>query len=254
MRDNKIIRIPIRRILERLDNYLSEKKFSEAEVLLENWMREAEAGNDIQGKLTLLNEQIGLFRKLERENECEMAINSALQLAGQSDNKNSLQIGTTYLNAATGYNAFGKKEQSLSLYKKAQQIYENVLNPHDEKMAGLYNNMALTLVSLEKFAEAEALYIKALSVLEKNEQNKADMAITYLNMADMVYAEIGAEAGENRIEEYLDQAEKLLLGDSIPHDSYYHYVCGKCAEVFGFYGRFMIKQELVRRSGSGDED
>lgn len=248
MRSPRIIPVPVYRILERLDRYLADRDYENAERLLGYWLLEAQAGNDIRGKLSLLNEQIGLYRKLNRESECMTAIISALHLAAMLQPDDGLLIGTTYLNAATGYNAFGRAEQALTLYSQAQQIFESNPAKAGDRMAGLYNNMALTLVALKRYDEAESLFRKALSILDEQGQAEPDMAITFLNLADLVCARDGSEAGEETIEEYLLQAEKLLLGGCIRRDSYYLYVCEKCAEVFGYYGHFLTKQELLKRA------
>ena len=75
---------------------------------------------------------------------------------------------TTYLNSATVFKAFGNPEQALPLYEKAKTIYERDLEPNDERLGGLYNNMGLALVDLKRFKEAEEL-CKETNELLKNE-------------------------------------------------------------------------------------
>lgn len=240
--------IPVGRIIEKLDAYLNKNDYSAAERHLRYWLSEAETGNDLRGKLTLLNEQIGLSRKTGKEQDCLNAISEALVLADSMDMEQSVTYGTTLVNAATGYKAFGKAAEALPLYRKARTIYEAILDKNDGRLGGLYNNMALALADLQEYREAEELYHKAISVMETQETGALEVAITCLNLADLVTAEKGLEAGEEQTEAYLHRAEKLLNTESLPHDGYYAFVCEKCAPVFGYYGHFMTEQELNRRA------
>lgn len=238
--------VPIGRIMDKLDSYLDKNDCDGAERHLKYWIEDAEAGHDMRGKLTLLNEQIGLYRKTGKESECLRAVSDALSLAACMGMEGSVTYGTTLINAATGYKAFGKAEEALPLYHKARSVYESTLDPDDVRLGGLYNNMALALTDLKEFREAEELFHKAISVMEKQENGALEAAITYLNLADLVAAESGLEAGE--IEKHLLKAEELLKTKGLPRDGYYAFVCEKCAPVFGYYGFFLTEQELTRRA------
>ncbi len=100
--------IPVGRIIEKLDSYLNRNDYDAAERHLKYWISEAELGHDMRGKLALLNEQIGLYRKTEKEPECLRVISDAISLADAMDMEQSVTYGTTLVNAATGYKAFGK--------------------------------------------------------------------------------------------------------------------------------------------------
>ena len=244
----EITPIPVGRVIDKLDSYLDQNDYDAAEKHLRYWLSEADACNDMRGKLTVLNEQIGLYRKTEAESECLRAVSDALSLADSMDIEETVTYGTTLINAATGYKAFGKAEDALPLYRKAKLIYESALDPDDERLGGLYNNMALALTDLGEFREAEELYHKAVSVMEKQENGSLEAAITYLNLADLVAAESGLEAGKKEIERHLLTAEKLLYTESLPKDGYYAFVCEKCAPAFAYYGYFLTEQELNRRA------
>lgn len=236
------------RIIEKLDAYLDRKDYDAAEKHLDYWLNEADAGNDPRGKLTVLNEQIGLYRKTGKEAQCLAAIDSALSLADSMDMGQSVTAGTTLLNAATGYKAFGKAKEALPLYRKAKTIYESALAPDDKKLAGLYNNMALALTDLREFDEAKALYQKAIGIMEKQKGGAAEAAITRLNLADLIAAEKGPLDGAEEIDRQLLEAEKLLDAEDLPRDGTYAFVCEKCAPVFGYYGYFVTEKELDRRA------
>lgn len=240
--------VPIERIIAKLDSYLNKNDYDAAERHLRYWLSEADAGHDKSGKLTILNEQIGLYRKLGKERECLDTIAAALSLADSMDMERSVPYGTTLINAATGYRAFNKPEESLPLFNKARTVLESVLAPDDEKLGALYNNMALTLTALKLFREAEEFYHKAIGIMEKQENGALEVAITLLNLADLVAVEAGLEDGEKKIEEYLLKAEELLNTEELPRNGYYAFVCEKCAPAFGYYGFFLTEQELKRRA------
>jgi len=240
--------IPIRRVLAKLDGYLGQNDYAAGERLLLNWLREADACGDRQGKLTVLNEQIGIYRKMGKASECLAAINAALALMQELQMEDAVTGGTTYVNAATGYKALGRAADALPLYRRAQAVYEARLAPDDDRLAALYNNMALTLTALEQYREAEELFGKALAIMEQRPHGEAEAAITCLNLADLICAEEGYEAGEERIEAYLRRAEALLDTEDLPRDGNYAFVCEKCAPVFGCYGYFYTEETLKQRA------
>ena len=244
----EITPIPIRRILAKLDGFLGQNDYAAAERLLKNWRAEADAARDLQGKLTVLNEQIGIYRKTGKESDCLAAIGDALALMAQLDMAQTVTGGTTLINAATGYKAFGRALEALPLYRQAQAVYEALLAPEDDRLAALYNNMALTLTELAQYREAAALYEKAIAIMERREHGEAETAITCLNLADLICAEVGYEAGEERVEACLRRAEALLDTEDLPHDGNYAFVCEKCAPVFGYYGYFYTEETLKQRA------
>ena len=59
----KVTPISVGRMIEKLDSYLNQNDYDAAERHLKYWLTEADAGHDMRGKLTVLNEQIGFYRK-----------------------------------------------------------------------------------------------------------------------------------------------------------------------------------------------
>lgn len=237
--------IPTRRVLDKLDEYLNTKDYDAAERHLKYWLTEAEVGSDDRGKLTVLNEQIGLYRKTDKPTEGLQAIEAALALAEAFSG--TITYGTTLVNAATAYKAFGKAASALPLYETARTVYESTLPPTDGRLGGLYNNMALTVMELGDYAKAEMLFQKALAIMAQQENGEIEMAITYCNLADLVSAQLGAD-GEKQIETYLDKAESLLDTPTLPRDGYYAFVCEKCAPTFGYYGYFLTERKLMKQA------
>lgn len=240
--------IPVMRVVSRLDEYMNKKDYPAAERHLQYWLAEAEACADGRGKLSVLNEQIGLYRKLGKKEECFKTAEAALALVSSLLPENTEAYGTTLINAATGYNAFGNPEKASELYGKAREAYERILKPDDSRLGGLYNNMALAEMKLGRFREAEELFEKAVSVMELQPHGEAETAITYLNLADLAAAELGPEAAEERIKTCLEKAETLLDTEDLPRDGYYAFVCEKCFPVFGYYGFFLAEKKLRERA------
>ena len=240
--------IPVGRVMEKLDSYLDRNDYDAAERHLSYWLATAEQSLDRRGALTVLNEQIGLFRKLGRREDCLRAIEKALPLCREAGVENTVSCGTTFLNAATGYKAFGMAETALPLYRSARELYEKYLHGDDARLGGLYNNMALTLTELGSYREAEELFHRALDVMASQKHGEPEMAITWLNLADLTVAEKGMEAGEEVIAGYLDKAEALLNTPGLPEDGSLAFVLEKCAPVFGEYGYFMAARTLAERA------
>ena len=243
----EIIRIPTHRVIEKLDCYLCKNDYNAAERHLKYWLTEAEGGNDNRGRLTVLNELIGLYRKTGKMTECLDIIDKTLELIACEEFAGTITVGTTYINAATGYKAFDKVSEALPLYAKAREIYEKNLDKDDERLAGLYNNYALALTSEKEFNKAKELLFNAVDIMNKQENGEADAAISYLNLADLVTASDGAEEGAVEIDTYVSKAQELLETPTLPRDGYYAFVCEKCAPVFGYYGCFAFEEELKKR-------
>ena len=240
--------IDLRRCLTRLDEYLGRNDYEAARRHLDYWKEEALANRDLRGLLSIENERMGLFRKLGDEAAAEAALASALELVEQTGLDGSVTAATTWLNAATVRKRFGRADEALPLYEKARAVYEAALPADDGRLGGLYNNMALALTDLGRYAEARALYEKALTVMRTQPRGALELAITELNLANLAEAEQGLLEAEAEIEARLDRARSLLEEPSLPRDGYYAFVCEKCAPSFGYYGRFMAAGELKDRS------
>jgi len=247
--------VPQQRIIEKMNEYMARRDYAGAQRHLLYWLSEAQQVGDLRGQLMLNNELIGHYRKTGNRDEAMAAVSRALTLLDSMDFGETISAGTTYVNAATACNAFGDDERAAGLFEKARKIYESSPHTRPDLLGGLYNNMALTMTALGRFAEAGQLYLKALRVMADVPGGELEQAITLLNMADALEAELGPEDAEKKICEYLDRAQELLDTTTAEHDGYYAFVCEKCAPVFAHYGYFAEAQELTRRAGiSPDAD
>lgn len=228
--------IPRDRVLEKLDSHLKHNDYAAAKRLLLYWLCEADSIGDGNGKLLIQNELMGLCRKLGEKEQAISFAHDALNQVSKMGLENNVGAATTYLNSATVFKAFGKAEESVSLFEKARTIYERDLPPDDERLGGLYNNMGLTMVDLRRFRQAEELYEKALSVMKGIPEKEPEQAITYLNMATAAETELGLVEAKDRIEELAKQAMACMEKGKDRTDGNYAFVCEKCASVFGYYG------------------
>ena len=242
--------IPVARVIEKLDDYLYKKDFSAAEAHLEYWRAESEALGDMRGLLTVLNETVGFYRRQGDGEKSLSFAEKATLLALSQGFADTTAAGTTLLNAATAYEAFGNSEKAVELYRQAEIIYENRLEKTDERLGGLYNNLALALVSAGAFEEAKKYFEKALDIMAQIENREPERAITYCNLADLVYSEKG-EDGSAEIGDYMKKAEEMLNSCKLK-DGNYAYVCEKCAPVFDFYGYTAFGEELRNRAYDGN--
>ena len=236
--------VPQQRILEKLDDYMSRRDYAGAERHLLYWLEEAKLGRDKRGQLLIRNELVGHYRKAGDRDKAFASAEEALRLLEELDFSDNISAATTYTNVATAFNAFGENERSLSLFEKARAVYEASPRTSPDLLGGLYNNMALTCTALGRYAEAFTLYDQAMDVMARVPAGVLEQAITCLNRADTLAAQLGMEQAEGQINDLLDQAWDLLQDPAAPHDGYYAFVCEKCAPAFSYYGYFLAAQEL----------
>lgn len=239
--------VPIDRIMRKMGEYEDAADWAGAERHLNYWLAEAEMNRDERGSLMLHNELMGFYRKQGKKEPALDHAEKASELVEKLGMEDTVTAGTTWVNAGTVHEAFGDPVGGLVFFEKARENYEKNLKDADERLGGLYNNMALALTSCGRYGEALELFRSALRVMEKQEHGEPEQAITLLNMADALEAELGPEEAAEYTEEYLDRAAELLDTESIPRNGYYAFVCEKCAPVFGHYGYFAEEAELRQR-------
>ena len=230
-----VIPVPQQRIIEKLDEYMSRRDYGGAEKHLLYWLAEAEQGHDDRGKLLICNELVGHYRKTGRREEALRYAEVALGLVEALGYKGSVTGGTTRVNAATAYSAFGESERALALFEKAGEDYA-APGTEPALLGGLYNNMALACKDLGRYEEAFRLFEKAMETMGNVPGSKPEQAITCLNMADTAAQAEGPEAGRERIRALLRRALELLLDKENPRDGYFAFVCEKCAPGFADHG------------------
>jgi tetratricopeptide (TPR) repeat protein len=222
-------RIPIARIIEKLDAAFDDRDLRSAGQLLTYWRGEAVALGDREGELAMVSEQLGYYRKTgEREAALE-AVDRAEVLIDALQNKDTVSGATVALNAATTLKAFGEAERSLYFYEIAKDVYLNRLSDDDPRKAGFYNNYALAFVDLGCYPEAETAYRTAIAILEAGGGEQAEIAVTYVNLAYLYAAWGGTDAD---VTPCLDKAFAQLTAIGIPQDGNTAFHISKCADAF----------------------
>ncbi len=225
-------RIPVSRVLEKADSLFNRNDYLGAGKLLECWKEEAVALGDRDGELSIQSELVGYYRKQGDPEKGLGCISRALMLVEELDQGAFVSGATVMINCATACHAFGRAEEAMPLYRRAEAVYKKLLPGEDARFGGLYNNMALTLVELGSFEEAEQAYANALAVMERVPRGEAECAITYINLAYLQEATGRRKA----LGESMEKARRLLESPALPRDGYYAFVLEKCAPAFGYFG------------------
>lgn len=237
------------RVLHKLDEYFARNDTAAAGRHLDYWYEEALAEGNRRALFTLTNELIGFHRKQGNREQALEYSRKIIALCRELELEDTVSGATAFINAATACKAFGHAEEALPLFRKAKEIYEARLEEDDPRLSGLYNNMGLALADAGSFEEAKQLYGKALMLTFNEEERKPDAAVTCLNMADAAEQEKGYAAAKTEIAELLQRARNLLDSRRDSKDSYYAFVCEKCAPAFRYYGDAAYADELKERSG-----
>ncbi|MEG2158297.1 MAG: tetratricopeptide repeat protein [Clostridia bacterium] len=238
--------IPVSHIVDRLDKALDKEDFIEAERLLKFWENEAKSLKDMRGLLSIYSEIMGLSRKINNEEWAMEAVKEGFEIIENEELQGLISTATVWLNGATTLKAFGKSKEALVYYAKAEKIYSEKLPADDDRMAGLFNNMALALVDEEDYPEAEEYYYKAIEIMLSKPNGEVDSAISYINLAQMY--DKCKDKSEVLVDANLMKAYDCLNSNKVTRNGYYAFVCRKCASAFDYYGYFLIKQELNERA------
>ena len=94
-------RMPIKRVLKKLDEYFSRNDLAGAEKFLLFWDEEARLGGVPEELLDILNEEIGFFRRTGDTSRGMSAIQEAICIIEDGNIEKTSAIGTVYVNIAT---------------------------------------------------------------------------------------------------------------------------------------------------------
>ena len=237
-------RIPVGRIIEKVDACFNKNDYKEAGRLLVYWRNEAVMLRDEQGELAIENELVGFYRKQNNPDKGIASIKNALNLVEKLNQGDYASGATVLVNCATAYKAFGIIDEALALYRQAEQTYKKVLDKNDSRFGALYNNMALALEDAGDFSKAEEHYFSAVEVMKNVPRGEAEIAITYINLAHL-YEKWGKE---EKISDCMSKAYDYLLSENLPHNGYYAFVLEKCAPSFGYFGQGEICEKFKKES------
>lgn len=173
----------IKKILFEYDSMFGRNTLDEINAFLSRKIDEAKKEQDHYATITLLNEMMGFCRETgqrERGIEC---CNEVIELMKQLNLHNSMEYGTTLLNIANLYRAFGLWEKSLGTYQEVERIYKDKLAEGEFNYASLYNNWSVLYQEMRDFQNAKVMILKALNIVDKYEEAYIEQASTRTNLA-----------------------------------------------------------------------
>ncbi len=243
-KDAPLGRIPVERILCKVDGLFDKNDAAAAGKLLVYWRDEAVALRDLRGELSMESELVGYYRKQNDREKALASVTRALALMDMLEQGDMASGATILINCATAYKAFGMAEEALPLFARAEAVYKRILPSGDARFGGLYNNMALALADLGRYREAAQAYASALAVMEQVDRGEAECAITYINMAYLHEQLDDTEA----VHRCMQTAYTLLQSDSLPRNGYYAFVLEKCAPAFRYFGDAAACEQLEKEA------
>ena len=228
-------------LIKELDALYAKNDLAAAEILIDEGIEQALGAGDWKSELSLVSEQLGLYRKTMEKDKALKAIADAQRLIGEHAMGRTVSGATVLLNAATTMKCFGNAEGSLPLFEHVLTVYSENLDPKDYRFAGLYNNMALSCEDTGAFEKAEAFFGRALAVLEKLPDTNNDIAVTWCNLAELYYAR---DCEDERVSACMENAGDKLLDPALKHDGYFAFTAGKCLPLFDAFGFFYYASRL----------
>ncbi|MDO5123839.1 MAG: tetratricopeptide repeat protein [Eubacteriales bacterium] len=228
-------RINVMRFISRLDDCFRKNDLEEAVNTVRFWEAEATRLHDTAGLLSVLNEELGLFRRLgDRENALR-AIKLTCDILDKEDITGSISRATIIINLATTMKAFGDPQNAIIYYEKAQSVYSELKEEDTYEYATLLNNKSSTLCDLKRFDEAEACLRKAIEILNPMGDYDADIALSYLSLAHLYYDR--DETSTETVEGFIDTAWDYINGNRQERNSDYAFAISKCAPSFRYFCR-----------------
>ncbi len=212
---------------ERLDSLFSTGQIDRVENFLKESKEQAQKEQDKASLLAILNESMGYYRSIgsrEAVNEAEeaLALSESMGLAG------TVHEGTTLLNVATVYRAFGMLDKAEELYQRGLEIYKRELDKEDYRLAGLYNNLSSLYADREEFSRAIEALLEALSILEKNEGTEMERAVSLTNLTINYLRNNQVQEAEN----VMGQALSLFESQPGERDAHYGMALAARAEIY----------------------
>ena len=232
------------KFINELDSYYAKEDLRGALAYLTQCREDCVRGGDLPSLLTVLNEFTGLYRQTKQEAEGMQCIADCEELL-EKVKPGAKTEGTILLNCATTMKSFGKADEAMRLYEKAENLLTAVLHENDPLLAGLYNNMALALQDTGNREKAEEYFLRALGITGKSREQALEYAITCVNLAHLRFEKDYHDESVNTL---LDSAMDILSNDEFYNFDKYAFTCRKCAPSYGYFGRFADEKYLNERA------
>lgn len=214
----------------KLNEYFEKNELDKVEPYLVSQLAEAGEREDYAAYIAIGNEMIGFYRSISQFKKAFDAAEDVLLLMEELQLETSEHFATTLLNTAAAYRAAGEPEQAYNYYRQALHIYNGLLAPGDYRYAGLYNNMSILLEQMDRNEEAAELLQKALAVVEKMEDSKAEQASTLTSLALLYLKTDRNEEAAKTLREALSLFEKAESDGA--YDAHYSAALAGAGEAY----------------------
>ncbi len=228
----------IPRFIQKMDDCFARNDLDSAVKTVRFWESEARTLGDNRGLLSVLNEQLGLFRRLGDKVECARAVEETEKLLSSGNFDSSVSVATVYINLATSLSSLGMYERALAHYETAESVYLAYGRESTYEYATLLNNKSNSLASLAMYASATDCLNKAIGILDEEGRHDADIALSYLALAEL------RSTRNEDVEPLLDTAWEYINSERNSRDSAYAFAIKKCAPFYRLFGREMEADAL----------
>ena len=171
------------RVYATLDEMFASGKNAQAEDFLIDMMKEAQAQQDYNALVMLLNEMIGYCRETGQKEKSVGYSSQVIDLMQRMGLEGSVPYATTLLNVANALRAAGRLEEAYRFYMEVFPIYDRHLKPNDFYYASLYNNLSLLLQEMGDYERAIECLQKALVLAESTPGKEFEVYVTHANLA-----------------------------------------------------------------------
>lgn len=227
----------IKKVLNEYDNMFGNNTLDEINIFLNQKINEAKEEQDHYSTITLLNEMMGFCRETDRKETGIKCCKQVIELMKQLNLHHLAEYGTTLLNVANLYRAFGLWEESLETYREVENIYRDKLKERAFHYASLYNNWSVLYQEMKDFNNAKIMIMKALSIVDQYEEAYIEQASTRTNLA-CILLELSDESYQEAIS-YINEALSIFERDEKKD---YHYSAALSAMGDALYMKKKYKE------------
>lgn len=171
----------VQHILNGLDALFAKQDIQAVEPYLTQQLEQAYTEQDYNACITIINEMIGFFRDTSQYQKALDYSEQLLSLMQQMGYEGTLPYATSCLNVANALRAAGLHKKSLAYYESIFPIYQEYLEPNDERFASLYNNLSLLYQEMNDYKSAAVCLHQALNIVSAGE-DRIKVAITHSNL------------------------------------------------------------------------
>ncbi len=236
--------INVSRFVKKMDECFADSDIEEAIRTVEFWENEARAYNDTHGLLSVLNEEIGLFRRTGDKQRGMRAVDMALSILDSQPA--DISRATIYVNIATTMKAFGMPKEGLVYFDKAEEIYGSADKKTSYEYSALLNNKSASLCELGLYDEGEVCLRGAIDILKEVGSHEVEVGVSYVNLAHLYFDRDGESYAE--VERLLDLAWEYINAHE-DRDGNYAFAISKCAPSFRYFRRELEADALELTAG-----